>query len=178
MGIFTLFLFLGTLSRIIPHPANFTPIGAILIFYGAKRGYKSSIILGLSIMIISDLLLGMSFTTVFVYLGFIGYALTAALYNKRFGIVVAPVLSSILFFIVTNFGVWLGPWYTHDLNGLIKCFTLAIPFYRNTILGDIVFVFLIYLAYEISLKIRYKEILTHTEELWQQLSARVSLKKK
>lgn len=178
MGIFSLFLILGTLSRVAPHPANFTPVGALLIFYGAKKGYKQAVLLGLLVMVVSDLILGLSFATPFVYLGFAAYALFSFLYKKKGGIVIAPIVSSIAFFVITNFGVWLGPWYEHSLDGLVKCFTLAIPFYRNTVLGDIVFTVLLYSAYQIVIKINYKKIIVRMEGAWQQLLVVTSLKKR
>lgn len=177
MNTFALFLFLGVISRLIDHPANFTPIGALIIFYGAKKGSFNAALLAISIMVISDVLLGFSFASIFVYTGFVIYALTAKLYKTKFGIITAPVISSIIFFVVTNFGVWLGPWYEHNIEGLMKCFTLAIPFYRNTVLGDIVFIFLIYLAYQTIGESKYKKHINKLEGAWQQLLIRVNLKK-
>lgn len=172
-----MFLSLGVISRLVDHPANFTPIGALIIFYGAKKGFLNAGLLAISIMIISDVLLGFSFASIFVYAGFISYALIAGLYKKRFGIVSAPVISSIAFFVITNLGVWLGPWYEHNVEGLIKCFTLAVPFYRNTILGDIVFMFLIYLAYQTVSELNFKKYINKVEGAWQQLLIRANLRK-
>lgn len=173
-----MFLTLGVIGRLIEHPANFTPVGALIIFYGAKKGFFSGALLGLSIMIISDTLLGFSYASIFVYAGFISYALAAKFYNKRYGLISAPLLSSTLFFFITNFGVWLGPWYEHSFTGLIKCFTLAVPFYRNMILGDVIFMFLIYFGYQIAIKIDYKLYINKLEGACRLLLTRVSLKKK
>lgn len=178
MGIFGLLLFLGVLSRIVPHPANFTIVGALLIFYGAKKGYKGSAILGLSIMVISDILLGFNFASPFVYLGFLAYVMLSKIYNKKLGLIIAPTLASFAFFIISNFGVWLGPWYTHDSSGLAKCFTLALPFYRNTFMGDIIFSIVIYLSYRALSNVNFNKYFNTMEEKWQKLLVRTILKRR
>lgn len=139
----SVFLFLGVISRLIPHPANFTPVGA-LILNSSKNKPWHGVFLAVSIMIISDIFLGFSFASPFVYLGMASYALFGKILNKKFGVLLAPVLGAISFFLISNFGVWLGPWYEHSLNGLISCYILALPFFQNTILGDIFFTILIF----------------------------------
>ena len=65
----------------------------------------------------------------------------------------AAILSSVLFFIVTNFGVWLtgGGWfYPKTLQGLIECYTLAIPFFRNSLAGDLVYTGVLFSLFELS----------------------------
>ena len=138
-----LFLFFGVISRFLPHAPNFAPIGA-LILHGSKKRALTGAILAIAVMAISDILLGFSFASPFVYVGMASYALFGKLLNKRFGLIIAPVLGSVAFFLISNFGVWLGPWYEHSLTGLIRCYTLAIPFYQNTLLSDIAFTVGIY----------------------------------
>ena len=104
----SLFLFLGVISRFIPHAPNFTPIGA-LVLNGSKKKVWIGAVLAIAIMAISDVILGFSFASPFVYLGMASYALFGRLLKKRFGIITAPILGSISFFIISNFGVWLGP---------------------------------------------------------------------
>lgn len=176
MGLFSLFLILGVASRVLPHPANFTIVGALLIFYAYKKDIKNSAILGLSIMLISDLILGFSFASPFVYLGFASYALVSKIYKNRFGLILAPTIAATSFFIITNFGVWLGPWYSHDLLGLQKCFTLALPFYRNTLLGDISFTLAIAAVYKIAVSINLRK--ANKEGEWQKLLGQMNLKRR
>jgi len=133
-------IFLQTLSRFLPHPANFTPVGAVSIFATKKYGWKKAAGITLISMIISDIFLGFGWYSVFVYLGSLSYILFEKIFTqKKFSPVISAVLGSLSFFAITNLAVWLGPWYTHDLAGFTKCFTLAVPFYKNTILGDLTF---------------------------------------
>ena len=146
---FYLLLVLGVISRLVPHPANFVPIGAFLIFYASKRNINQAALLGLLIMIISDFYLGFSKISLFVYLGFIGYLLAGRIFKKK-ALVLAPFFGSLFFFIVSNFGVWLGGWYSRSLEGLANCFIAAIPFYKNTLAADLVFtagIFFVYFVY-------------------------------
>ncbi len=165
-----LFLFLGVISRFIPHAPNFTPIGGLILNSSTKK-ITTGLIVAIGIMAISDILLGFSFTSPFVYLGMAAYALFGGLLTKRFGILIAPILGSLSFFIISNFGVWLGPWYEHSIAGLIKCFTLALPFYQNTIMSDIIFTISIYAVVLI-----YKKIKGGSR--WQQSYQRMTLRKK
>lgn len=135
-----LLLTAATLSRFLPHAANFTPIGGILIFSSKKYGIKKSILLGLVTMLISDTFIGFSFVSPFVYIGFLGYILSARILKVKYiGLLLAPLAGSFFFFVISNLGVFLGPWYEHSFSGLIKCFILALPFYRNTLAGDLIF---------------------------------------
>lgn len=178
MTFFAFSLLIGVVGRLIPHVANFTPVGAIILYYGNKKGYKSAILLGLLIMVISDTLLGFNFASPFVYVGFCTYALFSPLLRKKFGIVVSPILSSLTFFLVSNFGVWLGPWYTHNTKGFLECFTLAIPFYRNMLIGDMVFIVAIYTVAKLFSREKTKSSQSKLEGIWQKLSGQKILMKK
>lgn len=140
--IFLLIIF-AVLSRLIPHPPNFTPIGGIAIFAANKISDKKiAILLPLICLFFSDLILGFSMITIFVYLGFVLISLSSIIFKIK--IYKKVMLSSILFFVVSNFGVWiLG--YPKTINGFIECYTLAIPFFTNTLMGDFFYTyFLIY----------------------------------
>jgi hypothetical protein len=148
-----LFLFLGVISRFLPHAPNFTPIGALALHSSKKKIY-TGLLLALAIMAISDIFLGFSFASPFVYLGMASYALWGRYIDRRFGVIYAPILGSISFFIISNFGVWLGPWYEHSLAGLVKCYVLALPFFQNTLLSDLSFTILIFAFLKIIVKIK------------------------
>lgn len=145
-------IFFASLTRIIPHMPNFTPIGAIALFGGAYLNNKyHAFLIPIASLWISDLVLNnfiYNFYTEFTwfYPGFlwqyasfiiiimIGYFFLKKLNFKN--VFSATVTSSFIFFIVTNFGVWIsGTMYTMDLNGLIMCYVMALPFYKGTILG-------------------------------------------
>lgn len=171
-----LLYFIGVASRLIPHGANFTPVGAIGIFSAKKLSKLKAAIIVIAIMLTSDIFLGYSRVSPYVYAGFLCYILASYLIGKKLvGYLVAPIAGSLMFFIVSNFGVWLGPWYSHDLSGLSSCFIAAIPFYRNTVIGDIIFtvaVFSLYRLYEI-LKAKYFK-----EVKWERVSVAMSSKTK
>jgi hypothetical protein len=138
--IFCVALMFAVIARFLPHPANFIPVGALIIFVSKRMGFQYGILLALSTMIISDFFIGYNFASPFVYLGLIGYVLAAKLVHDRSRTLILGALSgSVLFFIVSNFGVWIGPWYPHTIQGLTSCFILAIPFFKNTLASDIIF---------------------------------------
>jgi hypothetical protein len=159
---FAVSFFLTVLSRVIPHPANFTPVGAFTIFTSKKFGIVRAVIFVILAMLVSDALIGFHYAQAFVYLGFVSYALWGSIAKSKIGILGASIGGSLSFFIISNIGVWLGPWYTHDLAGLVRCFTLALPFFRNTLLGDVVYTVAIFSAFAIYGKIKRGEKIWHT----------------
>ena len=144
---------LAILSRLVPHPPNFAPITGIALFSSKKLNNKPfSVFLPIIPLFISDLFIGISFINIFVYLSFIIIYFLGSISPK---IEVKTVfLSSIIFFILTNLGVWyLG--YPKNIEGLITCFTLAIPFFVNTILGDLFYSFILFRSYKAAEKIKF-----------------------
>lgn len=136
-------ILIGIIARLLPHPANFAPISALALFSGAYLSKKNALIIPLIAMFISDIFLGFHTTMPFVYLSFILIALLGQTQSNKIkftNILALSLSGSLLFFIITNFGVWATTHiYGHTLQGLIDCYTLAIPFYRNTLLGDLVY---------------------------------------
>jgi len=122
-------------SRFIPHPPNFTPITAIALL--SSKGFKNRwiiYVIPIISLFISDLFLGFHDTIPFVYGAFFLITLLGKTVKK---ISIGTVLiSSAIFFLLSNFGVWFYN-YPITLDGLISCYTLAIPFFINTILGDL-----------------------------------------
>ena len=122
-------------SRFIPHPPNFTPITAIALL--SSKGFTNRwtiFLIPIISLFISDLFLGLHDSIPFVYGAFILITLLGISVKK---ISIGTVLiSSAIFFLISNFGVWFYN-YPITLDGLISCFTLAIPFFINTILGDL-----------------------------------------
>ena len=140
------FILMAFLFRLIPHIPNVTPITAVALFSGVYfTNKKYAFIIPMAAMLLSDLILGFSSISLFVYAAFIlvGYIGIA---SKKMS-VKTILLSSISFFIITNFGVWLS-WYPKSLNGLLECYTLAIPFFRNSLIGDFVFSGVLYYGFE------------------------------
>ena len=143
----TLFIIVAALMRLIPHPPNFVPITAIAIFAGLKfNNIKLAYAIPISIMLISDLFIGFYSISVFVYLAFIlitTYSYLIKNYNIK-----NILLSSVMFFIITNFGVWLMGGYPKSIEGLVLCYTAAIPFFTNSIIADLFFSAILYYGFE------------------------------
>ena len=130
-------IFFAILSRFLPHPPNFTPIAAIALL--SSKGFTNRwvvFLIPIVSLFISDLFIGLHATIPFVYISFILIALLG-LYVKKINIV-SVLLSSTIFFLVSNFGVWLL-YYPISTEGLVQCYTLALPFFLNTVLGDLVY---------------------------------------
>jgi len=138
-------------ARIIPHPPNFTPIGGLALFCGIHFEKKSAAFIPLLAMWLYDLILGFHSTMVFVYLSFLISFFLGRLIRKKANIIKlisAALASSILFFLITNFGVWLMfDMYAKNFNGLINCYVMALPFFRNTVLGDLFFSLIFFYSY-------------------------------
>ena len=130
-------IFFAILSRFLPHPPNFTPIAAIALL--SSKGFTNRwvvFLIPILSLFISDLFIGLHATIPFVYFSFIFIALLG-MYVKKINIG-SVLLSSTLFFLVSNFGVWLL-YYPISTEGLVQCYTLALPFFLNTVLGDLVY---------------------------------------
>ena len=136
---------LAVASRLLPHPPNFAPITGIALFAAVKLNKKIiAILVPLFCLFITDLILGLSWINLFVYAAF-GMISWIGMRQKKISI--PTVLgSSLLFFVVSNFGVWLL-YYPLTLEGLIACFTLAIPFFGNTIAGDLVYTAVLFYSF-------------------------------
>ncbi|MBI4057738.1 hypothetical protein HY405_00230 [Candidatus Microgenomates bacterium] len=143
------------LLRLAPHPPNVAPIAAMALFGGVYLNKKYALLAPLAALFVSDLVLGFHNTMPFVYGSFL---LTGVIgvwlknhKNIRY-IIAGTFFSSLLFFIITNFGVWLvGKLYPKTFSGLLESYILAIPFFRNTLLGDLFYTGLFFGSYELAL---------------------------
>ena len=132
-----LFIIIAAVIRLIPHPPNFAPITAMALFSGLNfQNKKLAYAIPILAMIVSDLFLGFYSISIFVYLSFIAITYIGTTIKS---INVSNIfLSSLLFFIITNLGVWiLG--YPMTIEGLLTCFTLALPFFGYALAGDLFF---------------------------------------
>lgn len=132
----------AALARLIPHPPNFTPIGAMALFGGACfADRRLACTLPLAALFLSDLFLGLHVLIPVVYGSFaLNVLLGRWLRSRRTVVTTAAVTlaGSVQFFVVTNFACWLL-YYPHTAEGLVACYVSAIPFFQNTLLGDAVF---------------------------------------
>ena len=142
-------------SRFLPHPPNVVPLTAMALAGGVYLEKRFALLIPLLALFLSDVFLGFHATMPFVYgcfiaTGLIGLWLQA--HKKPFIILGGAIVSSVLFFAVTNFGVWLtgGGWnYPRTMNGLFECYVLAIPFFRNSLIGDIMYTAVLFGLFEI-----------------------------
>lgn len=150
-----LLILLGAVSRLFPHPANFAPIAAIALFGGLYLPRKFAIVIPLFALFISDLVIGFYDWKImlivyasFALSGFIGLKVREV---KNFStILLATTLGAIIFYLTTNTAVWLfGTMYPHTASGLMQSFVLAIPFFKNSLLGDLFYTGILVGAMEI-----------------------------
>jgi len=156
IAIAALIVVLAAVSRLVKHPFNFTPIVAMAIFGGYYLKNKWAALLPLAAMVISDYFIGFYDWQVMasVYLSILlAFFIGKYASNKKwFFVPLSSLASSITFFLVTNFAVWaFFDWYPHTWAGLITNFTLALPFFRNTLLGDVFYTGVLFGAYELAL---------------------------
>ncbi len=150
-------------SRLLPHPMNFAPITAIALFAGVYLNKRYAIIVPIAALIISDAFIGFYSYIYWIYgtmiiIALVGMWLKGRVENGTAGKKIAyifgtTVAASIIFFIVTNFGVWTsGMFYQMSFKGLIDCYIAAIPFFRNSLAGDLVYVTAMFGVYELVLR--------------------------
>lgn len=176
-GIIALLVLVAALSRLLPHPYNFTPIGAMGLFgaaYFSKR--YLAFLVPFAAMWVSDLILNNvvyakmypEFYNGFqwwghasVYLSFgvivmLGFVLLRK--ARVVNVLIASLLASIVFFLITNFAVWMGsPMYPQNAVGLIACYAAGLPFFGNTLLGDLFYSGVLFGAFEL-LKVRFPKL--------------------
>ncbi len=144
-----LLIFALAASRLLPHPPNFTPLAAMALFAGAHfMDRRTALLLPFAALLMSDLILGLHSTMIFVYAAF---AITVLMgmwlqkHHSAMSVLAAALASSVVFFLVTNFGSWLSHgMYPHTLEGLLAAYTAGIPFFRNTLLGNLFFTALVF----------------------------------
>lgn len=167
---------IAALSRLLPHPANFTPMVATCLFGGAYlHNRKMALLLPLGAMLLGDICLHISYLLgireyagLHAYMPFVYGALAAItiigmwLHNnvRAWKIPFAAIGGSLLFFAVSNFGVWVMD-FPHTYAGFLQCFAQAVPFYRDnmTWLGDLVYTATLFGAFEWIVRRQTKNIL-------------------
>jgi hypothetical protein len=144
-----LFLALALAVRFLPHAWHFTPLGAALLFFGSRQP-KKQIWIAVAVAAIADVLL-----TLYVYHLPLGWELVASTSYYVIALAIgtflrenadlvkvtgASLAGSIVFFLISNFATWVAyDMYPHTISGLATCYLMAIPFFRNTLIGDVAF---------------------------------------
>lgn len=132
------------LSRLVPHPTNFTALGAVALFSGYL--FKNPVLrfaLPLFVLMISDYFIGYHSLILFTYLPFLFAILIGTLLQGKLKLAtwfLSSLGTSVLFFLISNFGVWFeGILYPRDFSGLLNCYMMALPFFENQLAADLIF---------------------------------------
>ena len=135
-------------SRFIPHPPNFTSLIALSFYVPAVFGIRYIPVVILSLAI-TDMVIGFHSTILFTWGSIILIGIISNFFNKSLIFRISGALTgAVIFFVVTNFGVWLGGSYGYNINGLISCYILALPFFGYTFISTIVFSIIIETVYK------------------------------
>lgn len=147
---------LAVWSRFVPHPANFTALTAVALFGGALLPRRWGVIVPVGAMILSDLVLSVHALSFVVWSSFALVALLGRYLSQRRSlqrVVAVSLLSSTLFYVVTNAAVWLeGRMYSYTVSGLVECYMQALPFYRTMLVGDLVYAGVLFGGYALALR--------------------------
>ncbi len=154
-GLLAGMILLAALSRLLPHPPNFTAVGAMALFGGAYLSDRRLALLvpflamWISDLILNNLVYGAYFDSFswygnfYVYGAFVLITLLGIGFLKKVSVqrlLGLSISASLLFFLITNFGDWLGnPIYPQNGTGLVQAYVAGLPFLRNTLLGDLFF---------------------------------------
>ena len=148
-------ILVAAVLRLVPHPPNFTPIGAMALFSGAYVGRRAiAFAAPLGALLLSDLVLGFYHGQATVYFSValivvIGMVTLSRVSPIRVG--AAAIVSSVLFFVFTNFGMWLVSGFDpRTLPGLEACYVAAIPFFQNTAAGDLFYAALLFGGFRVA----------------------------
>ncbi|MBO7523836.1 MAG: hypothetical protein J6T30_08300 [Bacteroidales bacterium] len=167
-GVVTLFVLIAAFSRLLPHPQNFAPISAMALFSAAYYNRKYfAFLMPILAMFLCDIVLNNVIYAgfydkfvlfypgaIYTYLSFIVIALVGFVLLKKVSVgrvIVSSLLASVIFFLISNFGTWasgLMP-YTKDFSGLMTCYAAGIPFFKNTLMGDLFYCGVMFGIYEL-----------------------------
>ena len=126
-------------SRLIPHPPNFTSTIAIAFYLPALFGVKY-IIVATTAFIVCDLIIGIHPLILFTWLGLILVGLISQAFTKYYFRIAGVTIGCLIFFFVSNFGVWLfSDMYSQNLKGLTQCYIMGLPFLQNSLIGSLLF---------------------------------------
>lgn len=140
----SLIIFAIAMFRLLPHPPNVSPVAAMALFGGAYfSDRRVAFLVPFLALLLSDFLLGLHDTMLYVYAGFALTVVIGSWLRKNISIsriALAVVGSSVLFFVVSNLGAWItSGLYPMTIEGLMQAYIAAIPFFQNSLLGNLVF---------------------------------------
>lgn len=167
-GLIVLLIVIAALSRMFPHPMNFTPVGAIALFGAAYVSRKwLAVVIPLASVFLSDVLInntiyahyynkftlfypGFYFTYgAFVLIAILGFVLLRKV--STINVLVSSLLAAIVFFLVSNLGAWIGfHTYPHTSAGLLACYVAGLPFFKYTLLSSVFYSALLFGVFELA----------------------------
>ncbi|MGH7246369.1 MAG: DUF6580 family putative transport protein [Candidatus Levyibacteriota bacterium] len=152
-----LFIGIAVILRLIPHMPNVAPIAAMALFGGVYLNKKYALIVPILAMVFSDIFLGFNASTPMVYTSFFITGLIGLWLRKHktFLLVIgASLFSSIIFYLLTNFNFWYATaLYPKTFSGMIEAYLMGLPFFRNTIVGDLFYTGVLFGSYEFMLSL-------------------------
>lgn len=156
LALIVLLFALGLAARLMPHPPNLVPISAIAMFAGFIFGRGAlAVAIPLSAMLLGDAIIGAyDYRVMAVVYAALTLPVAMSWFISRVApvrIVVATVASSFVFFAATNMAVWyFGTLYDHTTAGLVDCYVSALPFFRNTLVGDLAWAAVLFGGYALA----------------------------
>ena len=136
-------------SRFVPHPPNFTSLIALSFYIPAVFGIRYIPVVILALFF-TDLIIGFHSTMLFTSGSVILIGLISEYFNKSiFARICGVLMGSLIFFFLSNFGVWLGGFYGYTFSGLLSCYILALPFFGYTVLSSLIFSVIIETVYKL-----------------------------
>ncbi len=160
MGLYFFLLGAGVISRLIPHAWNFTPVTSVAIFAAIYLSKREAVVLPLAIRFVSDAIIGFfSLPLMMAVYGshLFGVVMGRWVRKKKtlFRLIVGPLLSATIFFLVTNFA-WFYESYPHTFHGILQSYMNGLPFFRGTLLGDVFYTLVLVGGYECILAFQSK----------------------
>lgn len=164
--LFSLLLALAIAGRLLPHPANFTPLYAATLFSAAVLGGGYAFLLAAVAMVVTDPILGLYEPPVMaaVYLSLLLVAGLGRWCRLRgWGATLGTtLLGSTLFFLISNAAIAMfTPHYSHNAEGLLTSYAMALPFWRNTLLGDLLYTGMLFGAYAVCASLARQALPVH-----------------
>jgi len=168
-GIAAVLVLLAAALRILPHPWNFTPIGAMALFSGSVfRDKWQKFLFPLVALFAGDVVVGFHKLMFVVYLSFmvsVVLGIWIGENRKPLRIAGATLFGAIQFFLITNFAIWTTyTTYPKTLAGLVACYVAAVPFFWNTLAGDVFYTALLFGGYALA-----ERYLPHSGQLEQSI---------
>jgi len=147
-------IFALAIFRLLPHLPNVSPVAAMALFGGAYfADRRVAFIVPFAALFLSDLVLGLHNSMIFVYTGFAMTVAIGFLLKSRLSMTYtafAMVVSSLLFFLLTNFGAWMmSGIYPQTTEGLMQAYVAGIPFFQNALMGNLVYAAVLFGGYHL-----------------------------